>query len=232
MSIPVGSPCCPRLPKKLITGFLFLWSSPREKLLTELPLTPKERYTLWRVLSSDSLKVSLERTKINSLFPVKLMGRWSQSEQVRAVGMKWALPGNVISHQPLPSGSSVRHPAPHHRHRPGLEKRQLGMVSRMRGLYNTKLLMLEGLGYVASPSVGGGEGNACTWAMRVSVIWTLPLLLENTVSLNAAQRLQWLEVCLRIPMTSPSIFLAFSLPWHLGRTRRTQVQHCSSTSRS
>lgn len=38
------------------------------------------------------------------------------------------------------------------------------------GLYNTKLLMLESLGYVASPSVGGGEGNACTWAMRVSVI--------------------------------------------------------------
>lgn len=84
--------------------------------------------------------------------------------------MKWASPGNVISHQPLPSGSSVRYPAPHHRHRLGLEKRQLGMVSRTWGLYNTKLLMLESLGYVASPSVGGGEGNTCTWAMCVSVI--------------------------------------------------------------
>lgn len=151
------------------------------------------------------------------------------------VGLTWEW---LISHQPLPSGSSVRHPVPHHGHRPGLEKRQLGMVSKTWRLYNTKLLMLESLGYVASPSVGSWEGNTCTWAMCVSVIWTLPLLLENTimfelkVGLDAAQRLQWLKGCLWVRMASPSIFLAFSFPWHLGRMRRTQVQHCSSTNRS
>lgn len=69
--IPPPPPSCPPSSKEQISGLGFFfpshWSvtNPREKLLTELQLTPREWYILWRVLSLDSLKVSLEKSKIN-----------------------------------------------------------------------------------------------------------------------------------------------------------------------